>query len=133
MLFSHKKILKSCHLQSCGATVYYAKWNKSVRERQIPNDLTHLWNVRKKRWTYGKREKKRREEESETSHKRHLRRETKSERWGGGWARQVMGIKEGICCNEQWVLYVTDESLTSTPETYILHSMSTNYDLNFKK
>lgn len=31
-----------------GATVFYAKWNKSVRERQIPHDLTHMWNLRKK-------------------------------------------------------------------------------------
>ena len=28
--------------------VYYAKWNKSVRERQIPYDFTHMWNLRNK-------------------------------------------------------------------------------------
>ena len=24
----------------------------------------------------------------------------------GDWARLVMGIKEGTCCDEHWVLYV---------------------------
>ena len=38
---------------------------------------------------------------------------------GGGWgrARRVMGIKEGTCCHEPRVLYMSDESLNSTPET----------------
>ena len=31
-----------------GAKVYYAKQNKSARERQIPHDLTHMWNLRNK-------------------------------------------------------------------------------------
>ena len=38
---------------------------------------------------------------------------------GGGWARWVMGIKEGTCYDERWGLYVNDESLNSTPETNI--------------
>ena len=38
----------------------------------------------------------------------------------GGWARWGMGIKEGTCCDEHWVLYVSDESLNSTPETNIV-------------
>ena len=37
----------------------------------------------------------------------------------GGWAKCVMGIKEGTCWDEHWVLYVSDESLNSTPETII--------------
>ena len=44
----------------------------------------------------------------------------KNEGWwrevGGGWAKWVMGIKEGTC-DEHWVLYTTDKSLNSTPET----------------
>ena len=36
---------------------------------------------------------------------------------GGGWAKWVMGIKEGTCLDEHWVLYARDESLNSTPET----------------
>ena len=35
---------------------------------------------------------------------------------GGRWARWVMGIKEGTCCDEHWVLDVSDESLNSTLE-----------------
>ena len=31
----------------------------------------------------------------------------------GKW---VMGIEDGICWDEQWVLYVSDESWESTPE-----------------
>ena len=38
---------------------------------------------------------------------------------GGGWAKWVMGIKEGTHYNEQWVLYASDESLNSAPETNI--------------
>ena len=46
----------------------------------------------------------------------------------GGWARGVMGIKEGTC-DEHWVLYVSNESLNSTPEPNI--ALYVNY--NFKK
>ena len=38
----------------------------------------------------------------------------------GRWARWMMGIKEGTCYDEHWVLYVSDESLNSTPETNIV-------------
>ena len=31
-----------------GARMYYAKRNKSIRERQIPYNFTHMWNLRKK-------------------------------------------------------------------------------------
>ena len=37
----------------------------------------------------------------------------------GGWSRWVMGIKEGNCFDDQWLLYVSDEPLNSTPETNI--------------
>ena len=37
---------------------------------------------------------------------------------GGRRARWVMGTKEGTC-DEQWVLYVSDESLNSIPEANI--------------
>ena len=36
---------------------------------------------------------------------------------GGGGAKWVIGIKEGTCWDEHWVLYISDESLGSTPET----------------
>ena len=37
----------------------------------------------------------------------------------GGWARRVMGIEEGTCWDEHWVLHVSDEPLNSTPDTMI--------------
>lgn len=30
------------------AREHYAKWNKSVREREIPYDFTHLYSLRNK-------------------------------------------------------------------------------------
>ena len=38
---------------------------------------------------------------------------------GLGMGKCVMGIKEGTCYDEPWVLYVSNESLNSTPETNI--------------
>ena len=38
---------------------------------------------------------------------------------GGRWARWVMGIKESTWCDEQWLLYISCQSLNSTPETNI--------------
>ena len=31
-----------------GPGEHYAKWNKPFRERQIPYDFTHMWNVMNK-------------------------------------------------------------------------------------
>ena len=49
ILLSHQKEenLAICNDMD-GARVYYAKQNKSVRERQISDDFTHLWNLRNK-------------------------------------------------------------------------------------
>ena len=41
----------------------------------------------------------------------------------------MMDIKEGTCCDEYWVLYISDELLNSTPETNIV--LYVNY-LKFK-
>ena len=38
----------------------------------------------------------------------------------GEWAKWGMGIKEGTRWDDPWVLYVTDESLNSTPETIVI-------------
>ena len=37
----------------------------------------------------------------------------------GRKARWVMRINEGTCCDEPWVLCVSDEPLNSAPETNI--------------
>ena len=38
-------------------------------------------------------------------------------REGGGWGNFMMGIKEGTCCDENRVLYATNESLNTTSKT----------------
>ena len=35
----------------------------------------------------------------------------------GAWGNWVMGIKEGVRCDEQWVLCNTNASLNSTSES----------------
>ena len=40
-----------------GAREYYAMQNKSVRERQIPYDFTHMRNLRNKQTSKGKKER----------------------------------------------------------------------------
>ena len=32
-----------------GLSQYYTKWNKSDRDRQIPYNLTHMWNTKTKK------------------------------------------------------------------------------------
>lgn len=36
---------------------------------------------------------------------------------GRKWARWVMGIKEGSFCDAHWVLFLSEVSLNSTPQT----------------
>ena len=49
ILLSHKK---EWHFAICsnmdGLGEYYAKWNKSDRERQILYDITYMWNLKNK-------------------------------------------------------------------------------------
>ena len=71
-------------------------------------DLTHVEFKEENRRTYGKGEKKKKER-GETSHKELFNYEEQTKGWwrevGGGWARWVMGIKEGTCCDKHWVSY----------------------------
>ena len=64
------------------ARMYYAKQNKSIRERQIPYDITHMWNLRNKTDEHmgvgGRGER-------ETNHKRLLTIEDKLSGDGGRW------------------------------------------------
>ena len=41
-----------------GTREYYAKQNKSFRERQIQYDFTHMWNIRNKTDAYRRKEGK---------------------------------------------------------------------------
>ena len=45
---------------------------------------------------------------------------TREESGGGGWDKLVLGIRKGTCWDEHWVLYISNESLNSTPETIII-------------
>ena len=43
-----------------------------------------------------------------------------------------MGIEEGTCWDEHWVLYVSDESQESTPKTKsTLYTMIANLTINY--
>ena len=64
-----------------GARVYYAKQNKSVRERQIPYDFTQMYNLRNKTGEHNGGV----EGERETNHKRLLKTENKLRVDGGRW------------------------------------------------
>lgn len=61
--------------------------------------------------------------------KKRERKQTKRERKGeiervdGAWAKWMIGMREGTCSDEHWVLYVSDESLNST-ETSIKLSVN---------
>ena len=56
MGYFHTRILFGCkkeenftfHNSMDGPREHYAKWNKPVRERQIPYDFTHMWNLMNK-------------------------------------------------------------------------------------
>ena len=77
-----------------------------------------MWNLRNKTEEYRGRGKK----EREANHKKLLTTENKlrvarAREYRGHYL--VVGIKEGPCCIEHWVLYVSDESLNSNPETNI--------------
>ena len=47
ILLSHKKEWNNAICSNMGATRdYYTKWSKSERERQIPYDITYMWNLK---------------------------------------------------------------------------------------
>ena len=56
-----------------GTKGYYSKQNKSIRERQLSYDITHMWNLRIKTEDHrGGKEKIKQDEIRETNHKRLL-------------------------------------------------------------
>ena len=90
--------------------MYYAKQNKSFRERQIPYNFTHMWNFISKTDEH-KGKKKKKKKKGRQSIKRRLTIENKLRvargEVGGGWAEWMMGIKVGTCCDEHRVFYVS--------------------------
>ena len=54
ILFGHKKESFTFCDSMDGSGEHYAKWNKPARERQIPYDFTHMWNLMNKLNEQGK-------------------------------------------------------------------------------
>ena len=52
-LLSHKKEWNNAICTNTdGPKDYYTKWSKPARERQIPYDITHMWNLKTgHKWT----------------------------------------------------------------------------------
>ena len=47
LLLSHKKELNNAIYRNMGGPRdYYTKWSKPDRERQIPYDITYMWNLK---------------------------------------------------------------------------------------
>ena len=68
-----------------GTGRYYAKSNKSVRERQISYVFTHMWNLRNRRpWGKGRGKNSYKQRGREANHKRLLNTENKLRVHGGG-------------------------------------------------
>ena len=56
--------VRACHLKQHRWTRgYYAKWNKSVREREISYDFIQMCNLRKKQMNIGEGKKKIKQDE----------------------------------------------------------------------
>ena len=78
-----------------------------------------MWNLRNLTEDCGGREGEKIVSNREANHKRLLNTENKQGGWGwsGGRGKWVMGIEEGTCWDERWVLYISEESGESTPKT----------------
>ena len=61
-----------------GPTDYHTQWSKSDRERQIPYDTIHMWNLKKwYKWTYLWNRNRLRDTENKFM-------ATKGKKWGEG-------------------------------------------------
>ena len=69
-----------------GARVYYAKQNKSARERQTPYDIIHTWNLRNE--TNEQRGRKERQTKKQTPN---YGEQTDGHQRGGGWGEGEVG------------------------------------------
>jgi len=67
------------------ATEYKAKGNKSVRERQIPYGITHMWNLRNKtNEQRGKKGRERQAKKQTLNYREHTDDYQRGGRWGDG-------------------------------------------------
>ena len=49
---------------------------------------------------------------------------------GGGCTRWVMGTEEDTCCDEYWVLCISNELLHSIPEIIIMLYVNLDFNAN---
>ena len=98
----------------------------SPSEKDKYHMFSLMWNLRNFTEDHGGREGKKVVTEREANHKRLLNTENKLrvDGRGGGEGKWVMGIEEGTCWVEHWVLYLSSESWEST-----LKTKSTQYTL----
>ena len=85
----------------------------SQAEKDRSYVFTHMWNLRNLTEDHGGREgEKQFQSEREASHKRLLNTQNKLRVDGrvGERRKWVMGMEEGTCWDEHWVLYVSNES-----------------------
>ena len=75
-----------------------------------------LEKLNRRPWGKGRGKNSYKQRGREANHKRFLNTENKL-KGGGGKGKWVMGIEEGTCWDEHWVLYVNDEPWESTPQT----------------
>ena len=72
-----------------------------------------MWSLKNKSDGHMERGKKKKREQTIRDYREQTEVWWKDVR--GGWAKWVMGTKQGTCWGEHWVLYVSDESLNSNP------------------
>ena len=126
VVLSHKK----WNLAICNDVA--ADGNKSVRERQITYDFTHIWSLRNKT---NKRKKKREEGKPRNRGVLAIKSKLMVTRGevGGGWIKQVMAIK-ACAWDEHPLLYESVESLYCTLEINItLYVNLVDFKLKLKK
>ena len=82
----------------------------------------------------GKGRKKSYKQRREANHKRLLNTENKLkvDEVVGERGKWVMGIEEGTCWDEYWMLYASDDSCNSTPKTKsTLYTLLANLTINY--
>ena len=108
-----------------GTGGYYAKWNKSIREKQI-YDFTHMWNLRNSTNEHRGRKGKVKTER-EASHKGCLNTENKLSVaggwwWGmssmgdGYWGGHLLGWALDVVC-KWWIMGIYSQSQEHTVYT----------------
>ena len=81
--------------------------------------IVDLEKLNRRPWGKGRGKNSYKQRGREANHKRLLNTENKLrvDDGMGERGKWVMGIEEGTCWDEYWVLYVSDESWESTPQT----------------